>query len=41
MRGLQKDAKKKISRWLFEIIHIIRFETHMERPDKYENIMGI
>ena len=26
MNGLQKYKKKKISRWLFEIIHIIRFE---------------
>ena len=32
---------KKNSRWLFEIIHIIRFEMHMDRPDKSENIFGI
>ena len=29
MNGLQK-YKKKISRWLFEIIHIIRFEMRMD-----------
>jgi hypothetical protein len=41
MNGLQKKNKKKKSRWLFEIIHIIRFEMHMDRPDKSENIYGI
>ena len=37
------DCKKmqKKSRWLFEIIHIIRFEMHMDRRDKSENIVGI
>jgi hypothetical protein len=40
MRGLQKYAKK-ISLLLFEIIHIIHFEMHRDRPDKYENIFGI
>ena len=28
------------SRWLFEIIHIIHFEMHMDRQDKFENIFG-
>jgi hypothetical protein len=41
MNGLQKKNLKKKSRWLFEIIHIIRFEMHMDRPDKSENIYGI
>jgi hypothetical protein len=29
------------SKWLFEIIHIIHFEMHMDRPDKFENNFGI
>jgi hypothetical protein len=41
MSGLQKYEKKKKSRALFEIIHIIGFEMHMDRPDKSENIFGI
>ena len=40
MRGLQKCVKKN-SRWLFEIIHIIHFEMHMDWPDKSENIFWI
>ena len=40
MRGLPKNAKKK-SQWLFEIIQIIRFEMHMDRLNKSENIFGI
>ena len=31
---------KKKSQWLFEIIRIIHFEMHMDRPDKFENIFG-
>jgi hypothetical protein len=38
MSGLQKNAKNKFSQVLFEIIHIIRFEMHMDRLDKSENI---
>ena len=34
MSGLQTNSKIFFSRWLFEIIHIIRFEMHMVRPDK-------
>ena len=30
--------KKKIQ-WLFEIIHIIRFEMHIDRLDKSENTL--
>ena len=42
MSGLQKKCKKKrISQWLFEIIHIICFEMHMDRPDKSEDTFGI
>jgi len=37
LSGLQKNPKE-ISQWLFEIIHIIRFEMHMDWPDKSENI---
>jgi hypothetical protein len=37
MRGLQKYAKTFFSQWLFEIIHIIHFEMHMDRPDKLDN----
>jgi hypothetical protein len=33
--------KKKNSQWLFEIIHILRFEMLMDRPDKSENTFGI
>jgi hypothetical protein len=37
-----KNIQKKInSRRLFELIHIIRFEMHMDRPDKSENIFGV
>ena len=39
MSGLQNNTK--ISQWLFEIIHIIRIEMHMDRPDKSENILDI
>ena len=39
--GIAKICKKKNSWWLFEIIHIIHFEMHMDRPDKSENIFGI
>ena len=28
----------KFSRWLFEIIHIIGFEMHMDRPDKSKHL---
>ena len=27
--------------WLFEIVHIVCFEMHMDRPDKSANIFGI
>ena len=37
----KKMQKKIFSRWLFFKIHIIRFEMHMDRPDKSENIFGI
>ena len=37
----KKMQKKKISQWLFQIIHIIRFEMNMDRPDKSENIFWI
>jgi hypothetical protein len=40
MSGLQKNPKE-ISQWLFEIIHIIHFEMHMDWPDKSENIFWI
>ena len=33
--------QEKKSRWLFEMIHIIRFEMHMDRQDKSENIFWI
>ena len=39
MRGLQKNEK-----WFFSVafflIHFIRFEIHMDRPDKSENTFG-
>ena len=35
------SIRQHFSRWLFEIIHIICFEMHMDRPDKSENIVGI
>ena len=34
---MSRLQKNKNSRCLFEIIHIIRFEMHMARPDKSEN----
>ena len=37
INGLQKF----FSQWLFEIIHIILFEMHMDRLDKSENIFGV
>ena len=41
MRELQKNAKKKILAVAFFYIHFIRFEMHMDRSDKSENIFGI
>jgi hypothetical protein len=40
MSGLKKYAKKKFHGGFF-LIHFIRFEMHMDRPDKSENILGI
>ena len=39
--GITKNEKEKISGWLFFLIHFIRFEMHMDRPDKSENVFGI
>ena len=40
-KWIAKISKKNFfSRWLFEIIHIIRFEMRMDRPDKSENTFG-
>ena len=38
--GNCKNIKKK-SQWLFEKFYIIRFEMHMDSPEKSENIFGI
>ena len=35
-----KNIKKKISRWLFEIIHIIRFEMNMDRRINLKIFLG-
>ena len=40
MNGLQKYIKKKKSRWLFEIIHIIRFEMRMDRRINLKIFLG-
>ena len=37
---IAKISKKKISRWLFEIIHIIRFEMHMDRRINLKIFLG-
>ena len=39
-KWIAKILKEK-KRWLFEKIHIIRFEMCMDRPDKSENIFWI
>ena len=33
--------KEKILQALFKIIHIIRFEMHVDKPEKSENILGM
>ena len=35
-----KNIQKNVfSRWLIEIIQFIRFEMHMDRPDKSKNTL--
>ena len=37
---IAKISKKNFSRWLFEIIHIIRFEMHMDRRINLKIFLG-
>ena len=40
MSGLKKYAKNFFFHGNSFLIHFIRFEMHMDRPDKSENIFG-